>query len=416
MKNIKAGNVYITRKGVSYDIGHFAQKMRTAGVGIVVLAVTQDKVTYEYTAPISSNINNQGPFNCRVEAFAKVANSKFRMLGNLYGDMTIKHRKGVLTLALADKMRVVRRLGVVGKANTRYVRKGDTGSVVVRDMKDLAKALMSGQLTAATPIQEAVPAAAPAAKSTGTTPNVTVGECYEITTNQNMTTFLGKGKILEVTRIANARVYYHYRNSSNGLCDKAIDVFLDAVRRGALKLLTSPVQPAQDETLAVGQQYQWKKGNLHATITSMDPFLYRWSDGAAGAWNKTSFLNEVADGTLTLLPPATSAAAPVAAPAAPAAAPAPAPITTSPDILKACLEVQEQRGASRDAPNGERSMKRTVDMFNACFGTNLTETQGWQFMVCLKMARSVHGDFNMDDYIDGTSYFALAGECEAKGK
>lgn len=99
----------------------------------------------------------------------------------------------------------------------------------------------------------------------------------------------------------------------------------------------------------------------------------------------------------------------------PAVNPAPAPIKTSAAILAACQEVQKQRGEVRDSADGERSMKRTVDMFNACFSTNLTETMGWQFMVCLKMARSVNGNFHMDDYLDGTSYFALAGESAAKG-
>lgn len=62
----------------------------------------------------------------------------------------------------------------------------------------------------------------------------------------------------------------------------------------------------------------------------------------------------------------------------------------------------------------ERSMKRAVAIFNAFSGRSLTETEGWMFMVCLKMARAKAGKFQRDDYIDMASYAALAGECDAK--
>lgn len=79
-------------------------------------------------------------------------------------------------------------------------------------------------------------------------------------------------------------------------------------------------------------------------------------------------------------------------------------------ILEAGIEVQGNRAAQRDSPDGERSMAKTVASFNASEGTSLTETQGWRFMVHLKLARSVGGELTVDDYIDGASYFALAGE------
>lgn len=68
------------------------------------------------------------------------------------------------------------------------------------------------------------------------------------------------------------------------------------------------------------------------------------------------------------------------------------------------------RAASRDAPDGERSMARCVAAFNAQEGTNLTEVQGWRFMIQLKYARSIHGSFNPDDYEDLAAYAGLAGE------
>lgn len=84
-------------------------------------------------------------------------------------------------------------------------------------------------------------------------------------------------------------------------------------------------------------------------------------------------------------------------------------------LHNAATEMQD-RAASRDTPEGERSMGRCVKAFNAMFGTELTETQGWQFMELLKMARSVGGEFRLDDFTDGVAYAALAGESEARLK
>ncbi|AUR98397.1 hypothetical protein NVP1250O_59 [Vibrio phage 1.250.O._10N.261.55.E11] len=70
----------------------------------------------------------------------------------------------------------------------------------------------------------------------------------------------------------------------------------------------------------------------------------------------------------------------------------------------------KDRASQRDAEDGERSMKRCVEAFNALEGTALTETQGWKFMVMLKMSRSVSGDFTADDYEDMAAYAGLAGE------
>lgn len=68
------------------------------------------------------------------------------------------------------------------------------------------------------------------------------------------------------------------------------------------------------------------------------------------------------------------------------------------------------RASERDTES-ERSMAATVRAFNGMFGTELTEEQGWHFMVLLKMSRAKGGTFRDDDYIDGAAYFALAGEC-----
>ena len=84
---------------------------------------------------------------------------------------------------------------------------------------------------------------------------------------------------------------------------------------------------------------------------------------------------------------------------------------SAPDFLEQGAKEMRQRAALRDTPEGERSMAKTVTAFNALFGTELTELQGWQFMVLLKMVRGSQGSFHKDDYVDQCSYSALAGEC-----
>ena len=82
----------------------------------------------------------------------------------------------------------------------------------------------------------------------------------------------------------------------------------------------------------------------------------------------------------------------------------------APDILRDAAKAIDDRAALRDCPGGERSMGRTVAAFNASFGTTLTETQGWQFMELLKLARSSAGGHHLDDHTDRAAYAALAGE------
>lgn len=66
--------------------------------------------------------------------------------------------------------------------------------------------------------------------------------------------------------------------------------------------------------------------------------------------------------------------------------------------------------------DGERSMGKTVQLFNTLTGHELTEEQGWMFMVCLKMVRSQSGKYNADDYVDGAAYFGLSGESARKSR
>ena len=91
------------------------------------------------------------------------------------------------------------------------------------------------------------------------------------------------------------------------------------------------------------------------------------------------------------------------------------PEKTLSDAIAAIADRGRQRDTSTDGTHKERSMARSVAAFNAIEGTNLTERQGWAFMQILKMARAGatarNGKANVDDYVDGAAYAALA--CEA---
>lgn len=83
----------------------------------------------------------------------------------------------------------------------------------------------------------------------------------------------------------------------------------------------------------------------------------------------------------------------------------------APDILLDAASAIDDRAHLRDQVGGERSMARTVAAFNAVHGTSLTELQGWNFMLLLKIARSTAGRVHVDDYTDMAGYAGLAGEC-----
>jgi len=85
------------------------------------------------------------------------------------------------------------------------------------------------------------------------------------------------------------------------------------------------------------------------------------------------------------------------------------------NILKDSLSVLTERATQRDCVDtGERSMATTIKAFNALTGLSLTEENGWEFMVLLKMVRGRQGEPHRDDYVDLSSYGALLGECKLK--
>jgi hypothetical protein len=87
---------------------------------------------------------------------------------------------------------------------------------------------------------------------------------------------------------------------------------------------------------------------------------------------------------------------------------------TADEILQRGADHIRDRAATRDQSSGERTMSQVVKAFNAIFGTKLTEEQGWQFMVLLKIVRAANGKVNIDDYEDEAAYAALAAEAAIK--
>jgi hypothetical protein len=73
-----------------------------------------------------------------------------------------------------------------------------------------------------------------------------------------------------------------------------------------------------------------------------------------------------------------------------------------------------QRAILREAAEGERSIPKAVAIYNAWTGQYLTEEDGWRFMIALKQAREIQGQFHSDDYVDGAAYFGLLGEERSK--
>ena len=95
----------------------------------------------------------------------------------------------------------------------------------------------------------------------------------------------------------------------------------------------------------------------------------------------------------------------------------PAPVNPRDPVeqLSQAAQCIADRAAQRDLPEGERSMARAVATFNTLTGHELSERDGWVFMNILKLSRAQNSvdtgaQTNLDDYIDGAAYMALAGE------
>lgn len=83
----------------------------------------------------------------------------------------------------------------------------------------------------------------------------------------------------------------------------------------------------------------------------------------------------------------------------------------APELLAQAARHMQERAATYDKPQGERSIARTVLAFNALTGHNLSETDGWLLMMLLKAVRlTQRATYHADSAEDMVAYAALVGE------
>ena len=82
------------------------------------------------------------------------------------------------------------------------------------------------------------------------------------------------------------------------------------------------------------------------------------------------------------------------------------------DFLRQAADTLDERGKQYDASGSERSMEKTVAIFNMLTGNSLTTAEGWQFMKVLKDVRlwSNTDVAHVDSIVDNLGYTALLAE------
>ena len=100
---------------------------------------------------------------------------------------------------------------------------------------------------------------------------------------------------------------------------------------------------------------------------------------------------------------------------APAEKPVPEPKAA--ELLGRAAKHMHDRASTYDKPEGERSMGRAVQAFNAITGHTLAESEGWLFMALLKAVRSeTRGEPHQDSLEDIIAYTALYAEARGEGR
>ena len=100
---------------------------------------------------------------------------------------------------------------------------------------------------------------------------------------------------------------------------------------------------------------------------------------------------------------------------APAEKPVPEPKAA--ELLGRAAKHMHDRASTYDKPEGERSMGRAVQAFNAITGHTLTESEGWLFMALLKAVRSeTRAEPHQDSLEDLIAYTALYAEARGEGR
>jgi len=87
------------------------------------------------------------------------------------------------------------------------------------------------------------------------------------------------------------------------------------------------------------------------------------------------------------------------------------PAPKAAELLGRAAALLTERGKDYDKPEGERSMAKTVEAFNAITRCELTEAEGWLFMMCLKQVRAFNAESPHEDSLhDLIAYAALMAE------
>lgn len=88
---------------------------------------------------------------------------------------------------------------------------------------------------------------------------------------------------------------------------------------------------------------------------------------------------------------------------------------TAPALLAKAASIMEERGKQYDKPEGERSMGRAVEAFNAITGKKLSESEGWLLLQVLKDVRLwQRPGYHADSAEDCIAYSALKAEAKSK--
>ena len=91
-------------------------------------------------------------------------------------------------------------------------------------------------------------------------------------------------------------------------------------------------------------------------------------------------------------------------------------LKTASNFLEDGVNILSERGKTYDADDQqqERSMAKVVKVFAIITGKELTETEGWEFMACLKQVRAFQKKgFHEDSWQDFINYAALGAEAAA---
>jgi hypothetical protein len=90
---------------------------------------------------------------------------------------------------------------------------------------------------------------------------------------------------------------------------------------------------------------------------------------------------------------------------------------TAPQLLRTAAGHMAERAKQYDKPEGERSMGKAVEAFNAITGRDLSEPEGWLLLQVLKDVRLFQRPgYHADSAEDCIAYAALKAEAKAREK